>query len=247
MAHHNPMVVANWKMNTSLADATVLTQSIIRALGGGNQADIVLAPPFVWLYPVKEIISALKQTRLYVGAQTMHDKEEGPYTGEISAMMLKRIVDFVLLGHSERAPYGETPEKVNLKVKRALEWNINPIVFAGEESENTPVSKLLDTLDMLLHGVAQTDYHKLTIVYEPVWAISSHAHAHAVTGHGLEVVTDAVRKHVGDEPRILYGGSVTASNVSQFMHIPSVDGVVVGSASLKAKEFVAICSLISAA
>lgn len=247
MAHHNPMVVANWKMNTSLADATVLTQSIIRALGGGNQADIVLAPPFVWLYPVKEIISALKQTRLYVGAQTMHEKEEGPYTGEISAMMLRRVADYVLLGHSERTPYGETPEKVNQKVKRALEWNIKPIVFVGEETPNTPVAQLLDMLDRSIHGVAREDYHKLTLVYEPVWAISSHAHAHAVTGHGLEVVTDALRKQVGDDPRILYGGSVTASNVSQYMHISTVDGVVVGDASLKVKEFVEICSLVSAA
>jgi len=247
MAHHNPMVVANWKMNTSLADATVLTQSIVHALDAGIQADIVLAPPFVWLYHVKEIITALHHAHIHVGAQTMHEKEEGPYTGEISAMMLKRIADYVLLGHSERAPCGETPEKVNQKVKRALEWNINPIVFAGEETHSTPVSKLLDTLDTLLNGVAKTDYNKLTIVYEPVWAISSLAHAQAITGHALEVVTDAVRKHVGEEPRILYGGSVSASNVSQFMHLPTVDGVVVGSASLKAKEFIEICSLVSAA
>lgn len=247
MAHHNPMVVANWKMNTSLADATVLTQSIVHALAGGNQADIVLAPPFVWLYPVKEIITALHHAHLHVGAQTMHEKEEGPYTGEISAMMLKRIADYVLLGHSERAVFGETPEKVNQKVKRALEWNINPIIFAGEEIHDTPVLKLLDTLDTLLNGVARTDYHKLTLVYEPVWAISSTAHAHAITGHGLEVVTDAMRKHVGEDPRILYGGSVTPLNVSQFMHISTVDGVVVGSASLKSKEFVEICSLVSAA
>lgn len=245
MSRYNPILVANWKMNTSLADAVVLTQSIKKYLENQRQVEVVLAPPFVWLYPVQELLSKQPLNHLAIAAQTMHEQEEGPFTGEISAMMLKRMCNYVLLGHSERMQFGETLETVNKKIRRALEWKLKPIVFVGEAEPGTFGRSVSTTLNTLLHLISKDIYHKIIFVYEPIWAISTKARSRAITGHELENAVALIRKHVGEEARILYGGSVTPDDCAQFLHIFGVNGLVVGNASLKAKQFIEICKIAS--
>lgn len=255
-----PLVIANWKMNTDLADAMIITNAVKNIIGDLD-VEVVLCPPSVWLYPVHEVIpQALKN--LSLGAQNMWFTEFGALTGEISPLMIKKMVKYVILGHSERRKnFHETNELVNDKVISALEHGIIPVICVGEIKkqislrgkgrptkieENSDITK---QLKMALAGVSTEDAEKVVIAYEPVWAISTSGTGEAASGayanEKIEILREELARiysrSLAERVKILYGGSVDDDNIREFIYQPEIDGALVGGASLKVREFVKIC------
>ncbi|MBM2820763.1 MAG: Triosephosphate isomerase [Candidatus Berkelbacteria bacterium] len=258
-----PLIVGNWKMNTSLADATVLATSI-RNAAEDLDVEIVLCPPFVWLIPLAEVLDNAPPN-VCLGAQNMHFADKGPLTGEISPLMLKGIAKYVILGHSERRiHFSESDEFINDKMHAALNNNLIPIICVGEHKK-MPLDKrergrptktelrsdVLNQLSKALDGVSRNQAEKIVISYEPVWAISKGtvqsrnsadgAYANAVIERLRQTVARKYGEDIAQRVRIIYGGSVSASTINEFIYQPEIDGALVGGASLQAKEFINIC------
>ena len=255
-----PLVIANWKMNTDLADATILTTSVKNVVHDLD-IDVVLCPPFVWLYPMMEILEKSSKN-LELGAQNMWFTPKGAMTGEVSPLMLKGLAKYVILGHSERRKnLGETTELINDKIRAALENDLIPVVCIGElkkqESsrgkgrptkldENSDIARLLRGA---LEGISAHDAEKIIAVYEPVWAISTSSGGQAASGAYANEMAEKLRQvfaqkynpEMAERIRVLYGGSVDEDNVKEYINQPEIDGVLVGAASLRVKEFIKIC------
>jgi triosephosphate isomerase len=256
-----PLIIGNWKMNTTLADASVLTTQIRNSVGGLD-IDVVLCPPFVWLVPVAEILEKSPRN-LSLGAQNMWFAKSGAMTGEISPLMLKGLAKFVILGHSERrSHFKESDELINDKIHAAFEANLTPIVCVGElkkmhalhakkRGRGRPAhldlkSDITHQLRAALESVSRNNVEKMIVAYEPVWAIgtgnpATGAYAAEVISRLREVFAKKYGREVSERVRILYGGSVDSENVREFIFQPDIDGVLAGGASLKAKEFIKIC------
>lgn len=256
-----PLIIANWKMNTSLADAIVLATSV-KNNTANLDVEVVLCPPFVWLYPLAEILERSPKN-LHLGAQNMWFTASGALTGEISPTMVKALAKYVILGHSERrANFHETNELINDKVKAALEYNLVPILCVGElkkmreekRGRGRPTiievkSDIIHQLHQGLEGINIEEAEKVVICYEPIWAISTTpgsdaatgAYANAVIGKLRDVFAQKCGQESSERVRFIYGGSVDEDNVKEFTYQPEIDGVLVGGASLKTREFIKIC------
>lgn len=240
-----PLVIANWKMNTTLADASVLATLVKNRLHNESRADVVLCPPYIWLQEVASILE-VSAPHIYLGAQNCFAGEFGPYTGEVSAAMLKDLCSYCIVGHSERREhFHESSELVSEKVQVVLQNNMTPILCVGEKqkSENSFESVRV-MLEQSLEGVGKDELPKIVIVYEPVWAISTNAGDAVATGDYANEICAKIKEIVGDETGVLYGGSVTPENAHEFAGQGSIDGVLVGGASLKANDFVEICKIV---
>jgi triosephosphate isomerase len=242
-----PLIAGNWKMNTKLEEAENLVRAMLAELDSIDGAEKVLCPPFISLAILKELT---KTTSVKLGAQNMHFEDRGAYTGEISPLMLTDLCDFVILGHSERRQYfAETDEIINKKVKKALESGLKPILCVGESLEDNESGKAEQIIARQVKaGLAEVSpTSQLVIAYEPVWAIGT---GRAATGKQANTTISLIRSIVANlwnretakAVRILYGGSVTSSNIAEFIAEPEIDGALVGGASLKASEFVSIVS-----
>lgn len=240
-----PMIAGNWKMNTTLAEASALVMEMKEGLERIAGVEKVLCPPFLSLSLVKEL---LQGSSIKVGAQNMYFEEQGAYTGEISPLMLCGICEYVILGHSERRQYfGETDELVNRKVKAALAAGLTPILCVGERLEEKEAERTEEVVTRQVTGALRgiESLNGMVIAYEPVWAIGT---GRAATGKGAnatigiirETVAQLYSKGIAQGIRILYGGSVTAANIAEFIGQHEIDGALVGGASLKAKEFLTI-------
>ena len=240
-----PMIAGNWKMNTTLAEASALVKEMREGLERTIGVETVLCPPFLSLPLVKELLLGLS---IKVGAQNMHFEERGAYTGEISPLMLCGICEYVILGHSERRQYfGETDKVVNYKIRAALAVELSPILCVGERLEQKESGKTEEVVTRqvrgALYGIESLD--GMVIAYEPIWAIGT---GRAETGEGANAIIAIIRNIVArlydegtaQEIRILYGGSVTAANIAEYVRQSEIDGALVGGASLKAKEFLTI-------
>ncbi|MCK6540998.1 MAG: triose-phosphate isomerase [Anaerolineales bacterium] len=243
-----PLVAGNWKMNKTVAEARELVSKLLSPLMDITGVERVLCPPFTSIFA---IASMLDGSGIGLGAQDMHWEEKGAFTGEVAPNMVKEYCDYVIIGHSERRTYfGETDETVNRKLRAALKYDLTPIVCVGEtldEYESNRTSEVV--LRQINLGFADVDpavAARIVVAYEPVWAIgtgkaSSGENANAVHA---QVIRPALRRLFGEDNaraiRILYGGSVTAANASEFFQQPDIDGALVGGASLKVDEFVAI-------
>ena len=240
-----PLIAGNWKMNTKLEEAENLVRAMLAELDSIDGVEKVLCPPFISLAAIKELT---KTTSVKLGAQNMHFEDRGAYTGEISPLMLIDLCDFVILGHSERRQYfAETDEIINKKVKKALEFGFKPILCVGESLEDNEAGRtekiITKQVKADLAGVSPTS--QLVIAYEPVWAIGT---GKAATGKQANTTISLIRsivanlwdKKTAQAVRLLYGGSVTSSNITEFIAEPEIDGALVGGASLKANEFVSI-------
>jgi triosephosphate isomerase len=240
-----PLIAGNWKMNTTLEEAKSLVQAILEEMNDKDGVEKVLCPPFVSLSVVQGL---LKGTSVKVGAQNMYFEDKGAYTGEISPLMLSGLCDYVILGHSERRHYFmETDEMVNKKVKKAVESGLKPIVCVGESLADNEAGKteqiITGQVKTGLTSIAPTD--QLVVAYEPIWAIGT---GKAATGRQANETINLIRRTLTalwDEEtartvRILYGGSVTGSNIREFIAESDIDGALVGGASLKATEFLSI-------
>lgn len=244
-----PLLVANWKMYPTVSEGIVIANAIKKALEQIHHVEVVLCPPAVMVPMVHETITAAKLTHLHLGAQNIHYHDTGAFTGEISASMVARLVDYVIVGHSERVKwFHETPYETNQKIQAALRHRLTPIVCVGElKKQANAGQEVVEKLPQLLKGVERDDIAKLVVAYEPVWAISSgdpYAHG-AATGEYVQQAAEQIRKLVEPQTRVLYGGSTTASNIAEFLDQPNIDGALVGSASVKAAEFITMCEIAS--
>ncbi len=243
-----PLVAGNWKMNKTIEEARSLVYSLSAKLREINCVEKVLCPPFPALLAVH---AQLEGSDLGLGAQNMYWEEKGAYTGEVSPVMVKELCQYVILGHSERRTYfGETDETVNKKVRAAQKYDLTPIVCVGETLQQYEANQTAEVVArQIRHGLAGLDSNfapRLVVAYEPIWAIgtgkaSSGENANDVLG---KVIRPALSELFGAQTaqaiRILYGGSVTGSNAGEFFSCSEIDGALVGGASLKVDEFIAI-------
>ena len=234
------MIVANWKMYTQAADAHVLATTVRNYVTNLEGVEVTLCPPAVWLTEVGAILG--KKGKVQLGAQNMFYEPEGAYTGEISPMMLKDLVKYVIIGHSERRKhFGETNLDVNEKVIAALKAGLCPIVCVGEEKKSIGYPKgPVEQLGQALLHVPKKNFKDIVVAYEPIWAIGTGQNADA--DYVVKVVA-ALRELVMQDTPILYGGSVKSGNCAEYGKRPEIDGLLVGGASLRAAEFVKICSI----
>lgn len=243
-----PFVAGNWKMNKTIGEARELVTAMAPKLNEIKGVEKVLCPPFVAL---NEVSNLLKGTELGLGAQNMHWEEKGAFTGEVAPAMIKELCGYIILGHSERRTYfGETDESVNRKLLAAQKFDLTPIVCVGETLEQYESNQTRDVVtsqtSLGLKGISSEFAARIVVAYEPVWAIGT---GKASTGEAANaVIKDYIRAVIADmygeaaarAVRILYGGSVTASNAAEFFSQPDIDGALVGGASLKLDEFTAI-------
>ncbi len=248
-----PIVAGNWKMHTSVTEALRLALELVDGLDGVSGVEKVICPPFVSLEPVARV---LRGTSVKLGAQNMHHRDQGAYTGEVSAGMLAGLCDYVVLGHSERRQhFGETDEAVNLKVKAAFRAGLRPIVCVGETLEQRESGKAAEVVAGQVRGALEGLHNimDLAIAYEPVWAIGTGVAATPDTaseimgGVVLPTLQELYTRDPAAQVRLLYGGSVSPGNVEAFAGLESVHGALVGGASLRADQFVEIARTVAAA
>jgi triosephosphate isomerase (TIM) len=240
-----PLVAGNWKMNTNLEEAVNLIKTMQSQLNKIQGVEKVLCPPFISLMAAKNLT---RNSTVKIGAQNMFNEEKGAFTGEISAHMLKDLCEYVILGHSERRQYfGETDELINKKIKAAVQHNLKPILCIGETSEENEAGQTREVLGGQLIKCSDKLYFMsgMVIAYEPLWAIGTGKNASGVDANRtINFIRQFIsRMHgsgIANTVRILYGGSVNAANMSEFMHQQDIDGALVGGASLKADDFVSI-------
>jgi triosephosphate isomerase len=243
-----PLVVGNWKMYKTPSETEALLSELIPPLGqlaAQGQLDVALAPSFTSL-PLAA--RALAGSGISLAAQDCHWTEEGPYTGEVSARMLAEVgCRYVIVGHSERREhFAETSRLINLKAKIALFWGLTPIICVGEKRDERAAGRtnriVEDDLKNCLADLKLDKAQRIIVAYEPVWAIGTGLTA---SPDDVDEVHHVIRAELlstygaerGSALRIIYGGSVNAKNVADMLALESVDGVLVGGASLTAAAF----------
>jgi triosephosphate isomerase len=241
-----PLIAGNWKMNGSRVQTEALIQDLKGRLASkpGIAADLLVCPPAPY---VAQAAALTAGSAIAVGGQDCHAKESGAHTGDVAAAMLADAGGrYVIVGHSERrADHGESSELVAAKAKAAHEAGLVAIVCVGETEAERDRGATLDVISSQLEGSVPADAEaaNLVIAYEPVWAIGT---GRTPTPEDVATVHAHIRGLLkawfkdGAEMRILYGGSVKGSNAGSLMHVPEVNGALVGGASLKAEEFWAI-------
>ena len=242
-----PMMAGNWKMNKTPADAPNLAQAIVDAVGTESKVDCVLCPPYVALAAVKHV---LQGSNVALGAQNLHWEASGAYTGEISAPMLQGLVEYVIIGHSERRQYfAETDHTVNKKIQAALAHTLIPILCVGETLAQNRAGEtrmvVSNQVEAALEGLSAEQVQSLVIAYEPIWAIGTGLAATAqeagdTCGVVRVVVAQLYGQPVADNTRILYGGSTNEKNIGEIMAQPDIDGALIGGAALKVESYSAM-------
>ena len=239
-----PIIAGNWKMNKTPAEAAQLVEEL-KPLVKDAPCEVVVCVPAVDYATVKEAISG---SNIHLGAQNVHWKESGAYTGELSAQMLKAAgAEYVIIGHSERRQYfGETDATVNLRVKAAVAAGLTVILCVGETREQREAGytdALVEYQTLIaLTGLTQDEVKSTVIAYEPVWAIGTGLTAtDEQANETIGVIRAALKRKYGakvsDAVRIQYGGSMNPANVKGLMAQPEIDGGLIGGASLKAPDF----------
>ena len=243
-----PFVAGNWKMNKLAGQAKILVEEMLPGLQSVPAVESVLCPPFLSLMLVSELVA---NTDIGVGAQNLFWETSGAYTGEVSPEMVREFCDYVILGHSERRAYfGETDQTLNKRVLAALKVGLTPIVCVGETLSENEAGLTADVINrQVVEGLANLTAEqgeKLVVAYEPVWAIGTGRAASGPVANAVlaDIIRPTLADLFGDEIaqgiRILYGGSVTSANAAEFFGQPEIDGALVGGASLKPADFVAI-------
>ena len=246
-ATRKAVIAGNWKMIKTPAEAKALIEER-KPLVAGADCEVVLCVPFV---DIPAAIEAAKGSNIKIGAENVHFKASGAYTGEIAANMLKELgVEYVVIGHSERRQYfGETDQTVNLRTLAALEGGLKPIVCVGETLEQRELGYTETLLkfqtNMALTNVKAEALKDVVIAYEPVWAIGTGVTAtadQADEGNGFvrAAIAEAYGAEVAETVTVQYGGSMNAKNAEELVAKVNVDGGLIGGASLKAADFAVI-------
>jgi len=242
-----PIVAGNWKLHGSRAENARLTEALTAQLPSKTAAQCIVCPPFVYL---QEISRALHQSSIELGAQDVCAEPQGAFTGEVSAAMLKDVgCEYIIVGHSERRLiYRESDQLVARKFAAAQSKSLIPILCVGEQLAEREANRTEEVVARQLDAVLELSgidaFAQAVIAYEPVWAIGTGRNAtpeQAQEVHAFIRARLAARNaKIAGETRILYGGSVKASNAAELFARPDVDGGLIGGASLKADEFLAI-------
>ena len=246
--YRKTIIAGNWKMNKTLSEMKAYAEEIRPIMPKAKWCEIVLCVPFV---NIPAAVRMFKDCHIAIGAQNCHYEASGAYTGEVTAEMLKEVgVKYVIIGHSERrAYYNETDATVNKKVLAALEAGLQPIVCVGESLEQRESGTTMDLVayqvKTALAGVSAEKMRRVVIAYEPIWAIGTGKTATAEQANEVcEEIRTVIRKlygaRVARAVTVQYGGSMNAKNAQELLAQPDVDGGLIGGASLKPADFVAI-------
>ena len=244
----NKIVAGNWKMNKNFQEGTDLANELIQNFkSSDSNKQLIICPPFIHLSALADL---LVDSKITLGGQNCHTSEKGAYTGEISAEMLKSLgVQYCLVGHSERRAYFfEDNEELYQKIKQLLAKDIQPIFCCGELLEDRKEKEHFDVIEdqlELLWKFSKTDFQKIIIAYEPLWAIGTGATATADQAQEIHAfirsqIAKKMDPTIAENTSILYGGSCKSSNAAELFSKPDVDGGLIGGAALQAKDFLGI-------
>ena len=245
LKYRKTIIAGNWKMNLNAEEAKKFITQLKSKAGQAKWCDVVLCVPFL---QIPAAVRAAKHTKIAIGAQNCHFEENGAYTGEISCKMLAEAgVKYVIIGHSERRrDNNETDTTVNKKVLAALQAGLRPIICVGETLEMRDNDVTLDVVRMqvktALRGVMHDQIRRVTIAYEPIWAIGTgYTATSEQAGEVCEAIREVVRQLYGARlaraVSVLYGGSMNTANAAELLAQPDVDGGLIGGASLKTESF----------
>jgi triosephosphate isomerase len=242
-------VLANWKMYPTVGEAVALLGKIQEGLRGRQGPErtlplVIVCAPFVSLAPLR---AEVDDRLVRLGAQNCHWERRGPYTGEISPLMLEGLVDYVMLGHSERRATGESDDDVAAKVAASVDVGLVPIVFAGEDQPGDSARRQVE--QRLRHRLREIDLarHHVLVVYEPTWAIGADRPADPEYVHGMvHHLKTELRRLGASRPEVLYGGTVADENVDGFARLDVLDGVGATRGSLDADRFLAMVDRVAA-
>lgn len=244
MTPRKKLIVGNWKMNLSVHEASLYLHKLAGLVAVRRNVEVVLAPTLLALQPLSLQVNR-RQFKLAV--QNFYWRDHGAFTGEVSATQLQSIVDYAIVGHSERRyKFHETEKDIRNKVQAAVRNRIKPILCIGETSSERSLGETNDTIrDQLISGLTNLtseDLEMLVVAYEPVWAIGTGDNARpSDVADAVKVIRNQIKQLYGakaaEQVRVLYGGSVTASSAADYLTIKGVDGLLVGGASLDGHEF----------
>ena len=248
-----PIIVGNWKMHKSPNESVMFVSELVKRVTAYDNVERVVAPTYLSLTGVAD---ALLGTSLQIAAQDAHWEDDGAYTSQVSAEMLRGFVTYVIVGHSERRAYlHDSDENVNKKAKAILAYGLKPIIAVGESltqnEAGETVAFVSGQVRAALDGISASDMVNVVIAYEPIWAIGTGRSASGAQAN--DIIASAVRatlrqlygEGIADGTRIQYGGSVKPSNMEEFMSQPDIDGALVGGASLDIDDFAALIEIAS--
>lgn len=251
------LIVGNWKMNLNPHEASLLVHHLGQKIEADRNVRVVLCPPFIDLYPLSRELDTKK---FKLGSQNIHHLDDGPHTGEISAAMLKGLVDYAIVGHSERRrESGETDGLIAKKLAAALRHGLTPVLCVGEtliDREHGHSARVVnDQLTVDLSGLTATEIGQIVIAYEPVWAISKgDGRGNFAKPYEVAPMIQAIRDTIetlygegyGTNALILYGGSSNGDNARAYLELPGVDGLLPGGSSLNYEEFAKMVAIAQA-
>ena len=243
-------IVGNWKMNFSVGESSVYLHKLLQRTRAYRDIEVVVAPSFVAL---QSLSLQTDRKKIKLAAQNANPHDFGAYTGEVSCTQLRGIVDYCIIGHSERRQlFHETDKRIRATVAAALRNQFTPILCLGETATERTFGETFDVLrDQLLGGLSEVsteDMSKIIIAYEPVWAISTTSGAEIASPDKIadviqflrRTLEDAYGAEIAEQIPILYGGSVNPSNAGAYLTVPGVNGLLIGGASLIADQFIDI-------
>lgn len=247
------IVAGNWKMNLDKSSSDNLVKEILDLTKENKSTQIFLSPPFIYLQQI--VKDCQSRADVLIAAQNCNANDNGAFTGEVSANMLKSIgVDYVILGHSERRQlFGESNETLNLKLSQALSNNLNVIFCCGEDinqRENNQHFKIIeDQLKSTIFKLSTNDFSKIVIAYEPIWAIgtgktATSNQAQEIHNHIRLLIKNNYDQELSNNTSILYGGSCKPTNAKAIFSENDIDGGLIGGASLQSADFTSIISSI---
>ncbi|MDR1433231.1 MAG: triose-phosphate isomerase [Puniceicoccales bacterium] len=240
------LIAGNWKMNIPSSDAGQLIADIVAKIANVTKMDVLVCPPFTSIHSAKNALAGM--AGIFLGAQNFYPEKNGAYTGEISAVMLRELgVSHVIVGHSERRiHFSESDKFINSKVRYALASNLIPILCVGETADQRKKGEELAVVTSQLRsglgGISQADAKKLTVAYEPVWAIGTGETATAEVAQVMHafirnLLVDLFGQKAASTVKILYGGSMRPDNAKDLLGQDDIDGGLIGGASLQAGLF----------
>ena len=242
------LIVANWKMNPkSEAKALSIIKKVKKELIPIVGIDLVVCPPSVYL---SRLYSEIRLTSIKLGVQNAYFRDSGPFTGEISMPMVKKFIKHIIIGHSERREhFKESEESIRKKLATALDHKINPILCIGEKVKQVRMGdddSFIEDLGKDIKNIGPGKIEKVVIAYEPVWAIGHEKGADALYANQMislirQYIASVYNREIAGRVKIIYGGSVDASDVADYLEQPEINGVLVGHNSVNAPQFVQIC------
>ncbi len=244
MARDKTLIVGNWKMNLNMHEASLYVHQLAKLVKNRRDVEVVLAPTSLTL---QSLSLQVNYRQFKLAAQNFYWRDQGAYTGEISASQLRGIVQYALVGHSERRHiFHESDKDIRAKVQAAIRNHLRPILCIGETaSERTDNETLYVLHDQLIGGLANVtseELEQIVIAYEPVWAIGTGKNAlPSDVSSAIRAIRSQIKHLYGSKAansiQVLYGGSVTSDSAADYLALPDVDGLLVGGASLEAHVF----------